>query len=588
MLLRRARHGLRRLSGGPSAASKAAETATASSRSFFIESYGCAMNTSDSELVRSILLKAGHSLAPDVNSAGLILVNTCAIRENAEAKIWHRLAYFQSLRRQPARQRGLQPPLVGVLGCMAERLKDKLLDEESVDFVCGPDSYRDVPRIVELCLSTGQKESNTQLSMETYADISPVRETESSSAFVSIMRGCNNMCSFCIVPFTRGKERSRPMASIISEISSLVKGQSLVKEVCLLGQNVNGFHDTSPESAAAFPESTYKAAEGFRNINMSRKRNAPGARFADLLAAVSDISPELRVRFTSPHPKDFPDDVLAVIAERPNLCKSLHLPAQSGSSSVLERMRRGYTREAYLDLFRRAREIIPGVTISTDMITGFCGETEEEHQESVSLMRECQFDQAFMFAYSDREKTHAARTMKDDVPEEVKLRRLQEVIDVFRAGVQERNRATEWGRLRLVLIEGPSTRSTPYAPMLTGRTDGNKRVIFPAPQKLLPSVSSLHFAPLQGLLASHFSSSTKGSASDSGVAKGAHMAAVSALVTEALGKLSQEDVVSLSASSVAELTGKYALCFIAEASGPTLRGVAVSLTSAQAAAPAFL
>ncbi len=458
--------------------------------SYFIETYGCQMNVSDTEIVRSILSDNGHHKAQSLEEADIILVNTCAIRENAEAKIWNRLGYFNSLKRERRIQRARQQlqvdaggrgsgPHIGVLGCMAERLKERLLEEEAVNFVVGPDAYRDLGKVINNITSTGQKEANVQLSLEeTYADIAPVRETDACSAFVSIMRGCNQMCSYCIVPFTRGRERSRDMSSIKREVQSLK--QQGVKEVCLLGQNVNGFHDTSEESALLYPhQDQYKAADGFSNMFMSKGRNKPGARFSDLLVTLSDLDPELRVRFTSPHPKDFPDEVFDVISSRPNLGKHLHLPAQSGSTSMLKRMRRGYSREAYLALVQRAREKIPGVTISTDMISGFCGETEQEHRDTLSLMEEVKFDQAFLFAYSMRDKTHANRNLEDNVPEDVKLRRLQEVIDVYRRNLLEKTRA-ELHSQHLVLIEGPSTKSTATFPTLTGRTDGNRRVIFPA------------------------------------------------------------------------------------------------------------
>lgn len=538
--------------------------------SFIIETYGCQMNTSDSEIVRSLLKKAGHKPAESETTADLVLLNTCAIRENAEAKIWHRLNYFQSLRnknrvlQKNCASRRQSRPIVGVLGCMAERLKDKLLDEESVDFVCGPDAYRDVPRLIDNITSTGQKEANTQLSLEeTYADIRPVREAESASAFISIMRGCNNMCAFCIVPFTRGRERSRPMRSIIEEVHDLVKHGT--REVCLLGQNVNGYHDTSPESAETFKNSssTYKAAKGFTNLFNSRTRDAPGARFADLLEAVADVSPELRVRFTSPHPKDFSDDVLNVIASRPNICKALHLPVQSGSTSTLQRMRRGYSREAFLDLVNRARSIIgPDLTISTDLISGFCGETEEEHAETVSLVRQVQFDQAFMFAYSLREKTYASHNMKDDVPETVKLRRLQEVIETFRSTQLAKNRSLETNSTHLVLIEGESTRSQPQQVLLTGRTDGNKRVIFP----FAPMLSNLSCPHLPDAL----SSLPRGDAMMS-------MIDASKCFTQKLHELPNTNVVS---HAIADLVGKYVVVRVVEANGPTLRAVAFSLTTA--------
>lgn len=462
---------------------------------YFIETYGCQMNVSDSEIVKSVLSSAGHLPCDSIEEADLILTNTCAIRENAEDKVWHRLQYFQSLRRknkvskrQLAKMKiaGLpepkhkQYPLVGVLGCMAERLKDKLLEEESVDFICGPDAYRDIPKLIDNFFDVGQKQANIMLSFEeTYTDIHPVRETDSSSAFISIMRGCNNMCSFCIVPFTRGRERSRPMSSILKEIENL--SNQGIKEIVLLGQNVNGYHDISEESANLFPTSTqYKATPGFQNMFRSKKRDLPGARFPDLLRAVATINPEMRVRFTSPHPKDFPIEVLESIAQFPNLCPSLHLPVQSGSSSCLERMRRGYSREAYINLVEEVRKLIPNVTISTDIIAGFCGETEEEHQDTLSLMDIIQFDQAFMFAYSLRERTHAARNLTDDVPEEVKQRRLREIIDKFRSHIIAKNMKDDYGKYRIVLVEGLSTRSNEQSPSYTGRTDGNKRVIFPA------------------------------------------------------------------------------------------------------------
>lgn len=295
---------------------------------------------------------------------------------------------------------------------------------------------------------------------------------------MSIMRGCNNMCSFCIVPFTRGRERSRPMDSILKEIASL--SDRGVKEVVLLGQNVNGYHDTSDESAAVFPPSVYKATPGFSNLYRSKKRDLPGARFPDLLRAVAAINPEMRVRFTSPHPKDFPEEVLEAVAENTNICASLHLPFQSGSTSVLDRMRRGYSRDAYLSLIDSVRRTIPGVTISTDVIAGFCDETEAEHADTLSLMETVQFDQAFMFAYSLRDRTHAAHTMQDNVPEDIKQRRLREIIEVYRKNVQIKNQREETDQLRVVLVEGESTKSSPENVVFTGRTDGNKRLIFPA------------------------------------------------------------------------------------------------------------
>mmetsp|Transcript_23302 Transcript_23302/g.34203 ORF Transcript_23302/g.34203 Transcript_23302/m.34203 type:complete len:593 (-) Transcript_23302:55-1833(-) len=447
------------------------------SLSFYIETYGCQMNVSDSEIVRSVLLDAGHSISDTIETADIILANTCAIRENAEAKVWHRLNYFKSIKsKNRVHQQKPGYPIVGVLGCMAERLKTSLLEEESVDFVCGPDAYRDIPLLVNIATSTDQKAANVQLSLEeTYADITPVREVSSTSAFVSIMRGCNNMCAYCIVPFTRGRERSRAVSSIVSEVRAL--SEQGVKEVVLLGQNVNSYHDTSKESKEEYPEGEYNPTPGFNN--MFKLRSGAGARFGDLLAAVAAVDPEIRIRFTSPHPKDFPEEVLTLIAKTPNICNSLHLPAQSGNSRMLEVMRRGYTREAYLELVRRARDIIPGVTISSDFISGFCSETPEEHSDTISLLREVQYEQAFMFAYSMRDRTHAQYKLEDDVSEDEKLRRLQEVISTFRQHMLEKNLLEE-GRLHLVLVEGPSKRSKPGAESLTGRTDGNKRCVFPA------------------------------------------------------------------------------------------------------------
>lgn len=474
---------------------------------FHIETFGCQMNVNDTEIIRSILIENGHSYCDDVESADLILTNTCAIRENAEAKVWTRLGYFHTLKqkRKLIHQKGAarkaeRYPLLGVLGCMAERLKDNLLEDESVDFICGPDAYRDIPRLVSTVRSTNQKDANTQLSLdETYADINPVRTTDSCSAFVSIMRGCNNMCSYCIVPFTRGRERSRETSSIIKEVKTLLDDG--VKEVVLLGQNVNGFHDVSESSAQKYPIRPYSATPGFKNIFNSKSRDRAGARFVDLLDEVSSLDPELRVRFTSPHPKDFPEDVLTLIANRPNLCSSLHLPFQSGSSSVLERMRRGYTREAYIELVQNARKIIPGLSISADLITGFCGETEEEHQETISLLKLLKFDQAYTFAYSMRDKTHANRTMVDDVSEEIKSRRLSEIIETFHLHVHAKTSAEELGQYRLVLVEGMAKKSKEGNILLSGRTGHNKRVVFPMNHTLFKSwFDYAHFVQQEGFM----------------------------------------------------------------------------------------
>ncbi len=350
------------------------------------------------------------------------------------------------------------------------------------DIVAGPDAYRDLPRLIGLVRGGGSSGAmNVQLSAdETYADIRPVRPDGAVSAFLSVMRGCNNMCAFCIVPFTRGRERSRPTASVLDEVRALA--DQGVREVTLLGQNVNSFADFSERaegsaaaasasaSAAAAPFGVY--APGFRSVYVPQRGGA--LRFAELLARVAAIEPEMRVRFTSPHPKDFPAEVLSAVAAHANICKQLHLPAQSGSTAVLARMRRGYDREAYLALAAHVREALPGVALSSDFISGFCGETDAEHADTISLLRTVRYETAFMFAYSRREKTAAARHLADDVPADVKQRRLAEVIATFREGATARA-AAETGALHCVLVEGPSRRS---ADALTGRTDTNKRVVF--------------------------------------------------------------------------------------------------------------
>lgn len=449
-------------------------------RSFYIETYGCQMNSADSEIVRAILLEHRYVPASAPEDADIVLLNTCAVRENAESKIWNRLEQFRQVKakllRASSKRAPKQLPTVGVLGCMAERLKTQLLESDKmVDLVVGPDAYRDIPNLLRV-VRGGSSAVNVQLSLdETYADIAPVRsDPESPSAFVSIMRGCNNMCSYCIVPFTRGRERSRVMQSIVDEVRAL--RDEGVKEVVLLGQNVNSFHDKKSEGAGENGRG-YVAAEGF--TNMFRARDAPGFRFVDLLDAVSRVDPEIRIRFTSPHPKDFPDEVFDLMHERFNICSSIHMPAQSGSSSMLARMRRGYTREAYLALVDNMRARIPGVAISSDFIAGFCGETEDEHEATLSLMRRVGYDQAFMFAYSVRARTHAAHRMEDDVPSDVKLRRLQQVIDTYSDVVTRKNAVEDTDRLHVVLVQGPSRRSSDDKPMLTGLTDTHKRCVFP-------------------------------------------------------------------------------------------------------------
>ena len=332
------------------------------------------MNINDMEIVLSIMKNAGYSeIVHDPESAELIFINTCAIRDNAEQRVWQRLNYFWFLKRHwksnvaIGRSHSICPPKVVVLGCMAERLKDKILDaDKMVDVVCGPDAYRDLPRLLE-DVDYGQKGINTLLSLEeTYADISPVRISKNSvTAFVSVMRGCNNMCSFCIVPFTRGRERSRPVESIVKEVGELWKEG--VKEVTLLGQNVNSYNDASGDENEVEPGNNWRLSEGFSSTCKVKKM---GLRFSDLLDRLSTEFPEMRFRYTSPHPKDFPDDLLYLMRERHNICKYIHLPAQTGNSAVLERMRRGYTREAYLDLVQKIRRIIPDVGISSDFICG--------------------------------------------------------------------------------------------------------------------------------------------------------------------------------------------------------------------------
>ena len=438
------------------------------------------MNVNDTDIVRSLLLKAGWQETVHEHDAGVLLTNTCAIREGAERKVWDRLKQLRALQRKGGQSYYQRNAIVGVLGCMAERLQQDLLKDGLADLVVGPDAYRDLPRLLDTLLDDEEGEDqafNVQLSLEeTYADITPVRRSkEDVSAFVSIQRGCANRCSFCIVPFTRGQERSRPMQSILDEIQQLHFEEN-VKEVTLLGQNVNSYHDTSEAARLARPTSDYRMSNaGFRS---RIQRQDTGWFFSDLLAAVSDISPELRVRFTSPHPKDYPAELLSLMAERPNICQHLHMPAQSGSSSMLQRMKRGYTREAYLELMDDVHAVIPDVAISSDFIAGFCGETEDEHADTLSLMEQVRYDQAYMFAYSLREKTHAHRTMQDNVPEDIKQRRLSEIIDVFHRTVQAKNVEREIGRLRLVLVEGESKRSQPGNVRWHGRTDQNKRLVF--------------------------------------------------------------------------------------------------------------
>ncbi|XP_053849155.1 mitochondrial tRNA methylthiotransferase CDK5RAP1 isoform X4 [Vidua macroura] len=434
----------------------------------YLETYGCQMNVSDTEIAWAILQKNGYARTKELEEADVVLLVTCSVREKAEQAIWNRLQHLKALKARRPRARA--PLRVGILGCMAERLKEEILHREKlVDVVAGPDAYRDLPRLLAVAES-GQQAANVLLSLdETYADILPVQTSAGgTTAFVSIMRGCDNMCSYCIVPFTRGRERSRPIASILQEVRML--SDQGVKEVTLLGQNVNSFRDLSEvqfQSVAA-----PGLSRGFRTVY---KAKAGGLRFSHLLDQVSRIDPEMRIRFTSPHPKDFPDEVLQLIQERHNICKQLHLPAQSGSTRILEAMRRGYTREAYLELVHHVRDSIPGVSLSSDFIAGFCGETEEDHLQTVSLLREVRYNIGFLFAYSMRQKTRAHHRLQDDVPADVKKRRLEQLIAAFREEAARANAALV-GQAQLVLVEGPSKRS---ASELCGRNDGNIKVIFP-------------------------------------------------------------------------------------------------------------
>jgi len=417
---------------------------TAHGKLFYIESYGCAMNFADSEVVASILNDNGYSATTVLADADLIFINTCSIREKAEQTVRKRLTEFRKLKKQKP---GM---LVGVLGCMAERLKSKFLEEEKlVDMVVGPDAYRTLPGLVEEA-ETGQKAVNVLLSRdETYADIAPVRlNSNGITAFVSIMRGCNNMCAFCVVPFTRGRERSRDLPSILLECEDLFsKGY---KEITLLGQNVDSYYWVDED-------------------------NGKPVTFAMLLEKVAQISPLLRVRFSTSHPKDITDEVLFTIARYDNICNYIHLPVQSGSTRILQLMNRTYTREWYIAKVNRIKEILPDCGLSTDIISGFCTETEEDHRASLSLMEYCKYDLAYMYYYSERPGTLAARRYTDDIPEETKKRRLQEIIDLHRRHSLESMRR-DVGKTFNVLIEGASKKSDVH---WAGRNDQNKMLVFP-------------------------------------------------------------------------------------------------------------
>lgn len=421
------------------------EENTGKSRRLYIESYGCQMNFSDSEIVTSIMQNNGFDTTSEANKADVIFLNTCSIRDNAEQKVRNRLAQFNTIKKN-------KPSLmIGVLGCMAERLKSKLLEEEKiVDMVVGPDAYRDLPNLIKEA-DDGQKAVNVFLSREeTYADISPVRlNSNGVSAFISIMRGCNNMCSFCVVPYTRGRERSRNPESIIKEAQELFDNG--YREVTLLGQNVDSYL--------------------FRDEDTDKNYT-----FANLLDLVASVHPDLRVRFSTSHPKDITDEVLFTMKKYENICKYIHLPAQSGNSRILDIMNRTYDREWYINKIDRIREVLgEECGLSTDMITGFCTETEDEHKDTLTLMEYVKYDFAYMFAYSERPGTPAAKKFKDDIEEVVKKRRLSEIIALQSQHSMERNQMA-LGKTFKVLIEGKSKRSEDY---LKGRNSANTMVIFP-------------------------------------------------------------------------------------------------------------
>lgn len=414
-------------------------------KKLYIETYGCQMNVADSEVVAAVMQMAGYSLTDTVDDADAVLLNTCSIRDNAEQKIVNRLQVLSSVRRKRPATR---PLIIGVIGCMAERAKDDLIDNHGVDLVAGPDAYLDLPGLFA-SVESGHKAINVELSTtETYRDIIPVRLPGNLvSGFISIMRGCNNFCSYCIVPYTRGRERSRQAESILAELADLrAKGY---KEVTLLGQNVNSYRYEAPDGSTVT--------------------------FADLLRMVASSAPDMRVRFTTSHPKDMTDDILHAIADSPNVCHHIHLPVQSGSDKVLKAMNRHYDRAWYLGRIAAIRRIIPDCAITTDMFTGFHDETEDDFQQTLSLMREVGFDAAFMFKYSERPGTLAARHMPDNVPEDVKIERLNRMIALQNELSLASHRA-EIGRTVEVLVEGVSRRSREQ---MVGRTPQNKTVVFP-------------------------------------------------------------------------------------------------------------
>ena len=414
-------------------------------KKLFIETYGCQMNVADSEVVASVMKMAGYDVTEEIETADAVLINTCSIRDNAEQKIFSRLSQLAAMRKK----RGSHF-IVGIIGCMAERMKETLISDHGVDIVAGPDAYLDLPSLFAAA-ENGEKAINIDLSLtETYRDVIPARISANKiGGFISIMRGCNNFCSYCIVPYTRGRERSREPGSILNELRDLqAKG---FKEVTLLGQNVNSYRYVSPDDGSVVD-------------------------FATLLGMVADAAPEMRVRFTTSHPKDMSDEIIAMIASRHNICNHIHLPVQSGSNSVLKAMNRKYTREWYLDRIAAIRRMIPDCGISTDMFTGFHGETEEDFEQTLSLMREVGFDSAFMFKYSERPGTFASKFLPDNISEEVKIDRLNRMIALMNELSLESNRR-DVGKTFEILVEGYSKRSRSD---MFGRTQQNKVVVFPA------------------------------------------------------------------------------------------------------------
>lgn len=410
-------------------------------KKLYIETYGCQMNVADSEVVASIMQMDGFELTENINDANAVFLNTCSVRDNAEQKIIHRLQHINALKKRKKNM------IVGVIGCMAERVKDELITDHKVDVVVGPDAYLDIPNLIN-SVEQGEKAINVELSKtETYKDVLPTRIGKSISGFVSIMRGCDKFCSYCIVPYTRGRERSREVESILNEIRDLeTKGY---KEVTLLGQTVNSYKYTD--------------------------ENGITTDFPALLSIVAEMVPGMRIRFTSPHPKDMSDETIEIMARYSNICRYVHLPVQSGSNKVLKAMNRKYTREWYLDRVAAMRKMIPDVAIGTDIFSGFSGETEEDHQQSLDLMREVKFDMAFMFKYSERPGTLAAKRLTDDVPEEVKIRRLNDII-ALQNQITKISNHHDIGKTFEVLVEGFSKRSMEQ---MFGRTSQNKVVVFP-------------------------------------------------------------------------------------------------------------